>query len=351
MANENKYYNPSVILGKKDLDGLEPSIYMITSNRSAGKTTGWLKEALEKYHKTGHQLMLIYRYKYELTSAHEIFKDVLKIYPDLGIEMKCESKAQGLFYALMLDGEEFGFVCSLSNVDSLKKYSPLFVKVFYLIMDEFQKEDGKYLPQEFAKLQSLLVTVARGGGSQSRNIKCILLGNMVSLLNPYFVNFNIHSRIKNDTKFLRGNGWIAEFNFNVNASNAIKNNGLFRAFKDTDYMQYSTESVYLHDSSIFIEKPKGKSRYIATIIHDGVQFGLREYYEEGIVHVSRKPDTSCKTVVTFKANDHNQHTIMLSRYSWVWKNIDDAYKHGYLRFDDMRSKSAIFDILSVDVYK
>ena len=51
------------------------------------------------------------------------------------------------------------------------------------------------------------------------------------------------------------------------------------------------------------------------------------------------------------ASDHSQNTIMLNHYSYLWKNVRDAFNNGYLRFDDMKAKSAIFDILSVDLYK
>ena len=46
-----EYYNPSKILNMKDLDGEEPAIYLITNNRSAGKTTAFLKKSLEKFSK------------------------------------------------------------------------------------------------------------------------------------------------------------------------------------------------------------------------------------------------------------------------------------------------------------
>lgn len=345
------FYNPDIILSKTDLNGENPSIYLISGNRSAGKTTGFLKKSLEWFKESGKQTILLYRYRYELNSAHEIYKDVLNIYPDLGTEMTSVSKAQGLFYELVLNEKTFGYAIALTNVDAMKKYSPLFADCEFVIFDEFQKEDGKYLPKEIEKFQSILVTVARGGGQMSRKIKVFLLGNLVSIMNPYFINLGIHKRLKKDTHFMRGNGWIAEFIYNANASKAIKENGIFKAFASENYMTYSTENVYLHDALVFCDKPKGKSRYICTIIHDGTSYGVREYYEDGILYVSHKADSSCRTVITFKANDHNQNTIMLNKYSFVWKYLKDAFNNGYLRFDDIKSKSAIFDILAVDLYK
>lgn len=345
------YYNPTKLINMKDLEGNTPSIFIVTTNRSAGKTTSFLKKALEDYQKNGTQLVLLYRYNYELNACSDIFKDVLRLYPELGDEMKGFPHARGLYYEMFLDDKTFGYAVSLSNPDALKKYSPIFAEVGNIIFDEFQSETGKYLPKEVEKFQSIYLTIARGGGKQSRDVKVFMLGNMVTIMNPYFINLGIHKRLRAETNFMRGTGWCAEFGFNESASIAIKKNGFFRAFAKEDYMSYSTEKVYLHDADIFIEKPKGRAKYICTIQHDSMLFGVREYFDSGIVYVSRKPDNSCKQVIAFKAADHNQNTIMLNHYSYLWKNIRDAFNNGYLRFDDMKSKSAIFDILSVDIYK
>ena len=349
--DKTKYYNPEKILSMKDLEKKEPSIYLISTNRSAGKTTAFLKKSLDHFKKTGRKTILLYRYQYELNASNTIYKDVLNMFKEYGEEMTARPNAKGLFYELFLDGVPFGYAVSMNNPDSMKKYSPIFAEVDYIIFDEFQPESGKYLQKEIEKFQSILLTIARGGGSQSRNIKVFMLSNLVSIMNPYYIEFGIHKRIKSNTKFMRGNGWVAEFGYNESASNSIKENGIARAFANSDYIKYSTEKEYLHTTDSFIETPSGKSKYIFTIVHDGVSYGVRDCFESGIMYVSKKFDKSCKQIVTFKASDHNQNTIMLSHYSYLWKNIKDAFTRGYLRFDGMQTKNAVFDILSVDIYK
>ena len=172
------YYNPKKILSIKDLDNETPSIYIITTNRSAGKTTSFLKKSLEDYKENKSQVVLMYRYKYELKASADIYKDVLTLYPDLGVEMKCVPHADGLYYELFLDNESFGYAVSLANPDALKKYSPIFSKVKQIIFDEFQTETGKYLPKEIKKFQSLYLTIARGGGKQSRKVFCFRCSTM-----------------------------------------------------------------------------------------------------------------------------------------------------------------------------
>ena len=351
MTKVHEYYTTTEVLSKKDLEKKEPAIILVTSNRSAGKTTAWLKEQLDDFKRNGRKAMLFYRQKYEVRACHQVYTGVLNLYPEYGEKMTSEARAEGLFYEMFLDGESFGYALPLNNPDQLKKYSPIFADVYYIIFDEFQTESGKYLKNEITNLQSILLTIARGGGEQSRPVKLVLLGNMVSLMNPYFIRFGIHKRLKAGTRFIRGNGWIAQFDFNESASNAIKSNGIYRAFSDDPYMSYSTENVYLVDSDIFIERPKGRAKYICTIVHDNVRYGVREFYDEGVVYVSKKVDPDNKNLVTFKASNHTQNTIMLNHYSYLWKNIKEAYQGGFLRFDDIQAKNAIFDILAVDLYK
>jgi hypothetical protein len=334
----------------KDLDGLEPSIYMITTNRCAGKTTHFLLKSIDTFKKQKRKTVLLYRHQYELSSASSIFISALKIYDNEQHELTTISHAKGLFYEFMLDGESFAFSLSLSNVDALKKYSPLFSEVDLCIMDEFQKEDGKYLPNEVQKLESILISIARGGGSQSRPIKVFLLGNNVSMLNPYFVKFDINRRFKDNTKFIRGHGWIAEFTHNESASQAIKENALFRAF-DSDYMRTSADNKKLFKEDEFIEKCSGKTKYLFTIKHDGKLWGVREELSTGKTFINENFDSTNKNIIVFTSGEHGSNTVMLNRHSFTVKKLKESYDLGLLRFSNLNAKNVVYDILAIDFSK
>lgn len=347
------YYSYRNIFNRKDLDNKYPSIYMISTNRSAGKTTSALEISLDLYRRYGLQTCLLYRYGYELSACGSIYTDVLSLYPQYGEEMTTKAMANGLFYQMVLDGEVFGYAVALNKPDQLKKYSPLFTKCYLCIFDEYQLETGQYLPDEFGKLQSIIFTIARGGGEQSRELKILMLGNNVSLMNPYFIKYSIHKRLMNDTKFLRGHGWIAEFGFNESSSKAIQENPLYKAFADADttYTEYATQSVYLYDTKQFIESYSGRSIYLFTIKYDGKFYGVRDCSDGGFIYISKKPDMNYPTIITFNANDHDQITMLINRKDYLWKNIRDAFNKGYLRFDDAETKNMIFEILGIDLYK
>lgn len=353
-----EYYNGAKVLSMKDLDGEEPWMYMVTSNRSAGKTTFFLKKFLTDFIESNGNKMfgLIYRHKYELSACASIFSDVLSMYFS-DYEMHSKTIA-GIFHAIYIkkiDSNEdliCGYAVSLNNTDVLKKYSSLFAKVEQWLFDEFQTESGVYLKNEIEKLQSVIFTVARGGGKQIRNIKLFMLSNKVAMNNPYFIYFQIYKRLKKDTRFLRGKGWVLECNKNDSAINAIKDNAISRTFAESSYMNYVTTSNYLHDSSSFIVKdtPNGKFKYLFTIKHDDVQLGVRLYLDAGILYISEKTDKTFKLVVTFQAENHTQNTIMLKNNSFLWQNVKDAMQGGYIRFDSLKTKDIIYLLVGIDMF-
>ena len=347
---ENKpYYNGRNLLSKKDINNKNPIMNLLTSNRSAGKTSFFIMFSVLLQKMLNKKTVYFYRYAYELGESDKIFTDIINQY-GFGEKTKSVKIIKDLLYELFIDDVSIGYALRISNVDSLKKFSPLFADVELCIMDEFQTESGNYLKKEVEKMQSILYTISRGGGSQSREVLTVLIGNPVSIMNPYYISLGIHKRITPETHFLRGNRFVAEFAINTNAQKAIAENGLTELF-ETDYANYSQNGNYLINAETFIEKPNGKSRYLFTIIYDGELYGVREFLNDGIIHVSNKPDTTCNNVLVFKANDHTQNTILLKRASYTWSFIRDAYDYGKLRFSDIKTKNIIFDILSIDIYK
>jgi hypothetical protein len=167
------------------------------------------------------------------------------------------------------------------------------------------------------------------------------------MLNPYFVFFDIPKRLKDDTKFIRGHGWVAEFNFNESASNALKKNGLYRAF-DTQYMKTSADNAKLFYEEEFIEKTQGKTKYLFTIKHDGNYYGVREELTTGKTYIDEKYDKTCKNILVFSSGEHSSNTVMLSKNSFIMKKIKDSYNLALLRFSSLKAKNVIYDILAID---
>ena len=173
-----------------------------------------------------------------------------------------------------------------------------------------------------------------------------MLSNPVSIINPYYVEMGISNRLKDDTKFLRGDGYVLEQGFVESASTAQLESGFNRAFARNSYVAYSAECVYLNDSKAFIESPSGNSRYVGTLRYNGSDYGLREFSEIGIIYCDDKPDGTFKFKVTVTTDDHQINYVMLRKNDLFISNLRYLFERGCFRFKDMKCKDAVLKALS-----
>ncbi len=341
-----KYYDGTKLLSMLDLNGNKPEIYMCTTNRTGGKTTYFGRLCINRFLDKGEKFGLLYRYNYELDDI------VDKFYKDLGslffptYTMQSKRRAKGTFQELFLNGKSCGYALSLNNADQIKKYSHLFSDIQRMIFDEFQSETNHYCDNETKKFISIHTSIARGQGEQVRYVPVYMLSNPVSIINPYYVEMGISGRLKDDTKFLRGDGFVLEQGYIESASIEQKNSGFNRAFSKNSYTAYSSECVYLNDNKAFVEKPTGKSKYLCTLRYKGSDFALREYTESGLIYCDDKADSSFLTKISVTTDDHNINYVMLKRNDFFLSNLRYFFEHGCFRFKDMRCKEAVLSALS-----
>lgn len=341
-----KYYDGTKLLSLLDLNGKKPEIYMCTTNRTGGKTTYFGRLCVNRFLDKGEKFGLIYRYNYELDDvADKFFKDLKGLFfPDK--TMTAKKRAKGIFQELFINDKSCGYAIALNSADSIKKYSHLFSDITRMIFDEFQSESNHYCTDEITKFLSVHTSIARGQGEQVRYVPVFMLANQVSIINPYYVAMGICNRLNDETKFLRGDGYVLEQGFIESASDSQKESGFNRAFKENNYVAYSSENVYLNDNYSFIEKPTGKSRYICTLKYKGNDFGVKEFAESGFIYCDDKPDSTFPMKITVTTDDHSINYVMLKRNDFFLSNLRYLFERGCFRFKDMRCKEAILNALS-----
>lgn len=340
------YYDGTKLLSMLDLNGKKPEIYMCTTNRTGGKTTYFGRLCVNRFLDKGEKFGLIYRYNYELDDvADKFFKDLKGLFfPDK--TMTAKKRAKGIFQELFINDKSCGYAIALNSSDSIKKYSHLFSDITRMIFDEFQSESNHYCADEITKFLSVHTSIARGQGEQVRYVPVFMLANQVSIINPYYVAMGISNRLNGETKFLRGDGYVLEQGFIESASDSQKESGFNRAFKENNYVAYSSENVYLNDNYSFIEKPTGKSRYICTLKYKGNDFGVKEFAESGFIYCDDKPDSTFPMKITVTTDDHSINYVMLKRNDFFLSNLRYLFERGCFRFKDMRCKEAILNALS-----
>ena len=341
-----KYYDGTKLLSMLDIYGNKPEIYMCTTNRTGGKTTYFGRLCINRFLDKNEKFGLLYRYNYELDDiVDKFYKDLGSLFFP-GYTMTSKRRAKGTFQELFLNEKCCGYALSLNNADQIKKYSHLFSDIQRMIFDEFQSETNHYCDNETKKFISIHTSIARGQGEQVRYVPVYMLSNPVSIINPYYVEMGISGRLKDDTKFLRGDGFVLEQGYIESASIEQKNSGFNRAFSKNSYTAYSSECIYLNDNKAFVEKPAGKSKYLCTLRYKGCDFALREYTESGLIYCDDKADSSFLTRISVTTDDHNINYVMLKRNDFFLSNLRYFFEHGCFRFKDMRCKEAVLSALS-----
>ena len=343
---KTNYYDGTKLLSLKDINGKKPEVFMCTSNRSAGKTTYFNRLVVNRFIKRGEKFALLYRFNYELDGCDEkFFKDIKELFfPEY--DMTAAKKMKGIYQELYLNEEPCGYAISINSADQLKRNSHLFSDIDNIIFDEFQSEQNHYCDKEVEKFISIHNSIARGRSKQSRYVPVYMISNPVTILNPYYVAMDISTRLQKDTHFLRGDGFVLEQGYNETAAKALKSSAFNRAFGSSDEIAYSAEGVYLQDDLSFVDTPSGRGKYVATIRYAGIDYGVREYPELGIVFCDKSVDYQYPLKITVDTADHKLNYVMVSSNFILIQKLRYYFEHGCMRFKDLQAKEAILKALS-----
>lgn len=357
--NTAEFYDGTRLLSMLDLDRKKPELLIVTSNRSAGKTTFFSRYFVRRFIRYHEKFALLYRFNYELDSiADKFFKDINGLFFP-GYAMEDERRASGIFHELFLiypdsteekpHRESCGYAISMNSADQLKKYSHLFSDVQRILFDEFQSETGHYCTNEIIKFQSIHTSLARGQGKQNRFVPVVMLSNTVSLINPYYVALGISSRLQKNTKFLRGHGYILEQGYNASAASALSSSGLLNAFNHdagNAYNQYACSGSYLNDSIAFIDKMPENGKYVCTFRYKEKEYSIKEYQEKGILYISDSTDKTFPYKIAVDLPDHRINYIMLQRNDAMIQQFRKLFDCGSVRFKNQLCKNAFVALIA-----
>lgn len=337
-------------INSTDITGKKAGTVIITTNRSGGKTTSMLNAAIDYYIDTERCVLMIFRNKSDIKDVDRMFSDVLTRRNDVR-EITVNHICENLVSEILMDGEVFSYAVCLKDTDRLKKYSSIFYKVDYAILDEYQSEEGNYLPKEVYNIVSLIMTISRGGGFAARSIQLFLLGNNYSLLNPYLVEFGITNRYRKGMKRIKGIGFCAYFVQIDIAKEQMEQNLALDAFRETKAYKYATESdFWLADNDNLIGKPKGKTYYLCTLKLDSKEFGLWDCINEGYICLTNRTIDNYRHIYCLSGDGSGNGVRLMKRSSSIWKIIQSSYDEGMIRFENLECKSVMLQFLSKGLY-
>lgn len=342
----SKYYDGTKLLSLNDINGEKPELYICCGNRTAGKSVYFNRLLANKWLKKKEMIGILYRFKYEaINIADSFWGDIGKLFFK-NHEFKGKVQEKGTYVELYMDDELCGYALCINGADRIKKLSHIFNEIKWLLLDEFQNETSTYCNREIEKFQSIHTSLARGNGEQVRYLPTFLVGNSVTLLNPYYVALDISQKLQNNTNYLRGNGYVLEQTLNKNASEAQMKSAFNRAFGNTGYTAYSAQNIYLNDTMTLIANPSGNNVYVATLIYKGKEYCVREYLEDGVIFCGKNVDSTYPYKIAVTTDDMDINYIMLKNSEMLLSRFKYYFNKGCFRFKDLMCKEVVLKMLS-----
>lgn len=303
-------------------------LYFIIGERGVGKTYCLTVRAINNFIKNKKQFVYLRRYKTELKNSVPKFWAAVK--NDKRVNKNKLTIKNNEFY---INDKIAGYAIPLSTANILK--SSTYDNVNLIIFDEFILDKGNYhyLPNEVEKLLDVIETIGR-----MRDIKVFLLGNALSVTNPYFLYFDLRLPYNSDIATFKDGLIVVNYIKNEEYRKIKKQTKFGKLIEGTDYGKYAIDNEFLRDNSSFIMKRDNKAKFLFIIYLNNNSYGI--WLGKDKMYISDKIDPKCPTKFTFDNASHFNDTILLKfRTSAFLQGMLNHYRMGTLMFENQKIKN------------
>lgn len=301
--------------------------------RGIGKTYSIKEHCINRFLKTGEQFIYVRRFKTELKKLFTFFSDISPEFKDHKFSIKGTT-----FY---IDKKIAGYAIPLTNF--IKEKSSSYDKVTTIFFDEFLIENSNlhYLPNEPLILLNLMDSVIRN----RNNVRVICASNAVSIVNPYFVYFNI--KVNTNVRFTKhpDKPILVEIPQSGTIENARKTTQFGKLINDTSYDDFATKNKFVNDRSDFIKQRSKKSNAYITIFYNGTNIGIWFDKNNGEFYASNKFDNT-RPKFAMSKEDMRENIYMMNNWkkSVFLKLLVKSFQQGILYFENQNIKNLMYNM-------
>lgn len=306
-SNNPKYFNFCTI------DGYQKEFNLIIAPRNVGKTTALENgKILKAWRKS---LCVVYYLRKHVGIDIEAIKSrINKLLPEYEqIDFKYSKgdlKSGRCRVNIKIGGGEWfiGLLCLSLNQDKQTiKNTAYQSRIAFEVFDEYvvDTKNDKYMDDEWNLFLEAHNTISKSYDESVKNHRVYFMGNPYSRYTPFFVAFNIDSRLIKPNTLLNGFEWAVQV---YDMKNELKKE-LIETHKitgDENYINYATTNSFLNDENI----------NVVSYMPVGYSFNLVYY----IIYKSIK-------MMVFYGHHRTQ------RFSYVKKTFDDVKNKKMFAFD------------------
>ncbi|AZU99791.1 terminase [Bacillus phage DK3] len=320
------YYNPQKMLSYNRI------MNFVIGARGIGKTYSMKKYVINRFLKTGAQFIYLRMYKTDLKKVSQLFNDVQQEFPDTKLEVKGRE-----FY---INGQLAGWAIPISAWQSFKGGS--YPNVETVVFDEFirEKDTVGYPPNVVESLLNICDTVIRNRD----NFRCVCLSNSVSVVNPYFLYYNILPDTNRHINKYRH--CVVE----IPKSPGFKEERMKTRFgamiSELDYGRMSLDNEFTHDSDTFVLKRAKSSVHFCNIVYRGFTMGMWVDTKSDFMFLSQDYDPSSKKTFALTKEDMSENRVLINNYrnEYHLDKLVRAFKKGLLMFDNQIIRQTGYDM-------
>ena len=216
-----------------------------------------------------------------------------------------------------------------------------------IVFDEFIIDKGRvtYLKNEVEVFLDLYETIAR----TRDNVRAVLLANAVTIVNPYFLFFNV--RPDRSKRFTVSGQVCIELFTDDEFIEKKKKSRFGQLVSGTRYGDYAIDNQWLLDNETFIEKRTPRSEFMLALKYNGIFYGFWVDYKVGLIFVNRQYDPSSYALYCLQRDDHDENLLLIKSLgsNKPMQRILYAFRMGLIRFEDMSVKNQFYEFIGLFV--
>lgn len=327
----------------------------IVGGRGIGKTYGAKKRVIRAAITRGDEFIYLRRYKTELAAARDtFFADVGVEFPDKEFRIN-GSRAQmsdpvdpDLYedesaYKKALKERSWstiGYFVALSTAQNQKSVS--YPRVKTIIYDEFIIEKGAlhYISNEHIAFNNFFSTVDR----YMDKTKVLFLANSVSIMNPYFIAYDI--RPDEEREFVRRHdGFItAHFPDSDEFNKAIYQTKFGRFIEGTEYADYAVGNQFADNHEALITPKGSKAKYQFTLECTTGTFSVWYDVTDNNFYIQSKTPKGQETIFTLIPERMDTGKVLMSVRDKPLDYLRTAFNTGRVHFDAPPTRNTFREI-------